>query len=114
MSSGTQYMLQKNPCTRFAFAYIWYPDSNNSSNRVGIRNIVWPKRCSCKEVQVRNKPHTAERWMDGTVCCRADTLLQCCYWAGSRLLSPPSADKPAAHDADAELIRGEEEEEREG
>ena len=49
MSSGTQYMLQKNPRTRLPFAYIWYLDSsnnnnnNNNNNRVGIRNVVWPK-----------------------------------------------------------------------
>lgn len=33
MLSGTQYMLQKNSCTRFAFCFcIWYP---------GIHKRVW-------------------------------------------------------------------------
>lgn len=35
MSSGTQYMLQKNSCTRFAFCFcIWYPGSHNRTKRV--------------------------------------------------------------------------------
>lgn len=42
MLSGTQYMLQKEFLYTVAVAYIWYLDSNNS-NRVVIRNIVWPK-----------------------------------------------------------------------
>lgn len=49
MSSGTQYMLQKNPCTRLPLLTFGILIA---INRVGVRNIVWPKDVHVKKFRL--------------------------------------------------------------
>lgn len=71
MSSGTQYMLQKNPCTRLPLLTFGILIA---INRVGVRNIVWPKDVHVKKFRLETdrwgggggvgKPHCGEMTMD--------------------------------------------------
>lgn len=72
MSSGTQYMLQKNSCTRFAFCFcIWYPGSHNRTKR------VWN---NVKKFQLKTV---------GAAGLAQSVLSQYSRASGSLLLSPP-------------------------
>lgn len=73
MSSGTQYMLQKNSCTRFAFCFcIWYPGSHNRTKR------VWN---NVKKFQLKTDV--------GAAGLAQSVLSQCCCALESLLLLPP-------------------------
>lgn len=87
MSSGTQYMLQKNSCTRFAFCFcIWYPGSHNRTKR------VWNH---VKKFQLETDAGAAEgRHYTGLA---QSVFSQCCRVSGSLLaLASPKPFKSAA------------------
>lgn len=87
MSSGTQYMLQKNSCTRFAFCFcIWYPGSHNRTKR------VWNH---VKKFQLETDAGAAEgRHYTGLAQL---VFSQCCRVSGSLLsLASPKLSKSTA------------------